>query len=189
MGNENRLQLMLLLCSPLMFCVAILYNYLGSPQFREYIFMMELFGAVVGVIIAVLVMTKYLRVWFIDELRIVIAWKCLCALFIIVSNIYFIDLLMEWMWNKSYDCITIEVDQQWASWQLTLLILFIGGNLGSLIDFDNILSIRIVHKLGLKNFGQTALEMGKITKENLNKLEAELDGWRDDFRTGEVSHA
>jgi len=181
MGNENRLQLMLWLCTPLVFCIAILYNYLGSPQFREYIFMMELFAAAGGVCIAVLVVIKYLRVWHLDELKIVVAWKCLSAVVIIISDIYFIELLMEWMYNKSYDSLSIETDQQWATWQLALLILFIGGNLGSIIDFDNILSARISHKLGLKNFGQTALEMGKITEANLQKLEEELDGWTSDF--------
>jgi len=174
MENENRLQLMVGLCSPLMFCFAILFNYLGSSQFRDYIFVMELFGAIAGTCIAALVMVKYLRVWYLDELRVTIIWKSLCSFYIICSDLYFIQLLLDWIYNKSYDCLSVETDQQWATWQLSLLILYIGGNLGALLDFGNILSVRVAGAQ-VKKFGETALYLEKISAADYEKLEKELN--------------
>jgi len=181
MGNQNRIHLLSMLGAPIAALVAILFNFYGSAQFRDAIFIIELLITGAGMCVAFWVRRCYLSVWYVEELRITIIWKCVGALYIIFTNLWLVERLLVWMYTKGYNAYDIQIDQQWSTWQLVILLLFIGANFDSLIDFDNILYQRLKPFLDVPRFGEVGLELNKLTEDDLALLDERVAQWEKDL--------
>ena len=175
--NENRLKILGTIGSGFVIFLCSLYNFYGSENFRDLLFLLELFLSGVSVFVAFLVFGKYLSVGYVVIFRAQLIGKCVGALVVIFTNLYFVDMLMLWMGSKSSLDIDIKIDQQWFTLQLMALVIFIGSNFDAIIDFDTMLETRLGPYLNVANFGETALEMGKLTRENLDAVEADMNEW------------